>query len=118
MRTEHQIVTNIKLCKALFTHPTVGNSNGTKGTRCVPHSLIAVHEEAADEGAHEQLMQTDSAYDTEIHPYQRRVKRLELFRRWSHGCQLGLSHSSGLLPSFFSTSWTKTEGSSLGKEWN
>jgi hypothetical protein len=34
----------------------VGNSDGTKGTRCVPISLIAVHEEAGDEGAHAQLI--------------------------------------------------------------
>jgi hypothetical protein len=33
-----------------------GNADGTKGTKCVPYSLIAVHEEAADEGAHEQLI--------------------------------------------------------------
>jgi hypothetical protein len=53
MRTGHQTVTIIKLGKALFTHPTVGNSDGTKGTRCVPYSLIVVHEEAGDECAHE-----------------------------------------------------------------
>jgi hypothetical protein len=29
---------------------------GTKGTRGVPYSLIAVHEEAGDEGAHGQLI--------------------------------------------------------------
>jgi hypothetical protein len=34
----------------------IGNADGTKGTMCVPYSLIAVHEEAADEGAHEQLI--------------------------------------------------------------
>jgi hypothetical protein len=34
----------------------VGNADGTKGTRCVLYYLIAVHEEAADEGAHEQVI--------------------------------------------------------------
>jgi hypothetical protein len=34
----------------------VGNADGTKGTRCVPYSFIAVHEEEDDEGAHEQLI--------------------------------------------------------------
>jgi hypothetical protein len=34
----------------------VRNSDGTKGTRCVPYSLIVVHEEAGDEGAHAQLI--------------------------------------------------------------
>jgi hypothetical protein len=34
----------------------VGNLDRTKGTRCVPYSLIAVHEEAGDEGANAQLI--------------------------------------------------------------
>jgi hypothetical protein len=34
----------------------VGNADGTKGTRCVSYSLIAVHEEAGDECAHAQLI--------------------------------------------------------------
>jgi hypothetical protein len=53
MRTGHQNSHNYQIGKALFTHPMVGNADGTKGTRCVLYYLIAVHEEAADEGAHE-----------------------------------------------------------------
>jgi hypothetical protein len=56
MRTGHQNSHKYQISKALFTRPTVGNSDGTKGTMCVPYSLIVVHEEAADEGAHEQLI--------------------------------------------------------------
>jgi hypothetical protein len=40
----------------LFTHPNVGNADGTKGTGCVLYFLIAVHEEADDEYAHAQLI--------------------------------------------------------------
>jgi hypothetical protein len=36
--------------------PDIGDSDGTKGTRCIPYYLIAVHEEAGDECAHEQLI--------------------------------------------------------------
>jgi hypothetical protein len=36
--------------------PDIGDSDGTKGTRCVPYYLIAVHEEAGDECSHEQLI--------------------------------------------------------------
>jgi hypothetical protein len=36
--------------------PDVGDSDGTKGTRYLPYYLIAVHEEAGDECAHEQLI--------------------------------------------------------------
>jgi acyl-CoA reductase-like NAD-dependent aldehyde dehydrogenase len=56
MRIGHQNSHKYQIGKALFTHPMVGNAYGTKGTRCVSYSLIAVHEEAADEGAHEQLI--------------------------------------------------------------
>jgi hypothetical protein len=42
----------VKLCLHV---PISGIQMEQKGTRCVPYSLIAVHEEAADEGAHEQL---------------------------------------------------------------
>jgi hypothetical protein len=34
----------------------VGNADGTKGTRCVPSYLTAVHEEEGDECAHAQLI--------------------------------------------------------------
>jgi hypothetical protein len=83
-----------------------------------PYYLIVVHEEAGDECAHAQLIADRFCYDTEIHPYQRPAKRLELFRRLSHGWQLGLSSSSGLLLSSFSMLWTKTEDSLLGEERN
>jgi hypothetical protein len=33
--------------------PDIGDSDGTKGTRCIPYYLIAIHEEAGDECAHE-----------------------------------------------------------------
>jgi hypothetical protein len=56
MRTGHQNSHKYQIGKALFTRPTIGKLDGTKGTRCIPYSLIAVHEEAADEGAHEQLI--------------------------------------------------------------
>jgi hypothetical protein len=56
MRTGHQNSHKYQIGKALFTHPNIGNSDGTKGTGCVPYSLIVVHEEAADEGAQEQLI--------------------------------------------------------------
>jgi hypothetical protein len=56
MRTGHQNSHKYQISKALFTRPTVGNADGTKGTMCVPYSLIVVHEETADEGAHEQLI--------------------------------------------------------------
>jgi hypothetical protein len=36
--------------------PDIGDSDRTKGTRCIPYYLITVHEEAADECAHEQLI--------------------------------------------------------------
>jgi hypothetical protein len=42
------------LHKALVTSPNIGNLDETKGTRCVLYSLIAVHEEAGDGGAHAQ----------------------------------------------------------------
>jgi hypothetical protein len=32
------------------------NSDGTKGTRCIPYYLITIHEQAGDECAHEQLI--------------------------------------------------------------
>jgi hypothetical protein len=56
MRTGHQNSHKYEFCKAPFTRPTVGNSHGTKGTRCFPYYLIAVHEEAGDECAHAQLI--------------------------------------------------------------
>jgi hypothetical protein len=56
MRTGHQNSHKYQISKALFTRPNIGNSDGSKDTRRVPYSLIAVHEEAADEGAHEQLI--------------------------------------------------------------
>jgi hypothetical protein len=56
MRTGYQNNHKYQVDKTLFTRPNIGNSDGTKGTRCVPYSLIAVHEEAGDEGAHEQLI--------------------------------------------------------------
>jgi hypothetical protein len=56
MRTEHRNSYKYQICKAMFTRPTVGNADGTKGTRCVPYSLIVVQEEAGDGGAHEQLI--------------------------------------------------------------
>jgi hypothetical protein len=43
----------VKLCLLV---PNIGNLVGTKDTRCVPYSLIAVHEEAGDGCAHEQLI--------------------------------------------------------------
>jgi hypothetical protein len=39
-----------------LTPPNIGNSDGTKGTRCTPCCFIAVHEGAGDECAHEQLL--------------------------------------------------------------
>jgi hypothetical protein len=36
--------------------PDIGYSDGTKDTRCTPYYLIAVHEEAGVECAHEQLI--------------------------------------------------------------
>jgi hypothetical protein len=62
-----------------------------------PYYLITVHEEAGDECAHAQLITDISSYDIEIHPYQCPAKRLELFRRRSHGWQLGLISAFGLL---------------------
>jgi hypothetical protein len=56
MRTGHQNSHKYQFGKALFTRPNIGNSDGTKGTRYVLYYLIAVHEEATDEGAHEQLI--------------------------------------------------------------
>jgi uncharacterized protein YllA (UPF0747 family) len=34
----------------------IRNADGTKGTKCIPSYLIAVHEEAGDECAHAQLI--------------------------------------------------------------
>jgi hypothetical protein len=56
MQTGHKNSHKYQFPKALVTRPNIGNSDGTKGTRRVPNSLIAVHEEAADEGAHEHLI--------------------------------------------------------------
>jgi hypothetical protein len=56
MRTGHQNSHKYQFGKALFTRPNIGNSDGTKGTRCVPYYLIAVHEEVGDECAHAQLI--------------------------------------------------------------
>jgi hypothetical protein len=39
-----------------LTLPNIGNSDGTKDTRCTPYYLIAVHEEAGVECAHVQLI--------------------------------------------------------------
>jgi hypothetical protein len=39
-----------------LTLPNIGNSDGTKDTRCTPYYLITVHEEAGDECAHVQLI--------------------------------------------------------------
>jgi hypothetical protein len=39
-----------------LTRPNIGNSDGTRGTRCIPYCLIAVHEGAGGECAHEQLI--------------------------------------------------------------
>jgi hypothetical protein len=36
--------------------PNIGNSDGTKDTRCTPYYLIVVHEEAGVERAHVQLI--------------------------------------------------------------
>jgi hypothetical protein len=55
MRIGHQNSHKYQFPKALVTRPNIGNSDGTKGTRYVLYYLIAVHEEAADEGAYEQL---------------------------------------------------------------
>jgi hypothetical protein len=57
MRTGHQNSHKYQICKALFTRPTVGNSDGTKKVQGVlPHYFIAVHKEAGDECAHAQLI--------------------------------------------------------------
>jgi hypothetical protein len=44
------------LGKALSTHPTIGNADGTKVQGVSSYYLIAVHEEADDECAHAQLI--------------------------------------------------------------
>jgi hypothetical protein len=68
-----------------------------KGTRYVPYSLIAVHEEAGDECAHAQLIANRFRLQYRGTSLLRPAERLELFRRQSHGCELGLSSPSGLL---------------------
>jgi hypothetical protein len=96
----------------------VGNADGTKGTRCIPYSLIAVHEEADDECAHEQLI-ADRFHlqykDTSLSTSSEKTRTLPKTESWVAAWPEFFFRST---LSFFSTSGTKTEGSSLGKERN
>jgi hypothetical protein len=96
----------------------VGNADGTKGTMCVPSYLIAVHEEAGDECAHAQLIADRFRLryrDTSLSTSSEKTRTLPKTESWV-AAWLEFFFRSTL--SFFSTSGTKTEGSSLGKEWN
>jgi hypothetical protein len=96
----------------------VGNADGTKGTRCVPAYLIAVHEEAGDECAHEQLLADRFRLrhrDTSLSMSNEKTRTLLKTESWV-AAWLEFFFQSTL--SFFSTSGTKTEGSLLGEERN
>jgi hypothetical protein len=63
----------------------VGNADGTRGTRCVPYSLIAVHEEVVDEGAHEQLIADRFRLryrDTSLSTFSERTQTLPETESW------------------------------------
>jgi hypothetical protein len=118
MRTGHQNNHKYQICKAPFTRPTVGNSDGTKGTGCAPYSLIAVHEEAGDECAHAQLI-ADILYlhyrGTSLSTSNEKTRALPK----TESCVAAwLEFFFWSTLSFFSTSGTKTEGSLLGEEQN
>jgi hypothetical protein len=103
------------LHKALVTNPNSGNLDETKGTRCVLYSLIAVHEEAGDEGAHAQpiadiirLRYRDASLTMSIETTRALPKTESWVAAW-----LEFFFRSTL--SFSSTSETNTENSLLRK---
>jgi hypothetical protein len=53
MRTGHETVTNINFIK-LCLHVPILEIQMEPGVMYIPYYLITVHEEAGDEGAHEQ----------------------------------------------------------------
>jgi hypothetical protein len=109
MRTGQQISHKYHLHKALVTNPNIRNLDETKGTRCVLYSLVAVHEEAGDEGAHAQpvadiirLRYKDTSLSMSIETTRALPKTESWMAAW-----LEFFFRSTL--SFFSTSGTKTE---------
>jgi hypothetical protein len=56
MQTGHPNSHNINSVNFAYTHPMIGNADGTKSTRCVLLLPHAVHAEADDECAHAQLI--------------------------------------------------------------
>jgi hypothetical protein len=103
-------VTSIQIGKALFADPTVGNSDGTKkDTRYVPYSIIAIHEEAVDEGAHAQLIADIILLryrDTSLLTSSETTRALQKTESW---VAAWLEFFCWSTLSFSSTSGTKTE---------
>jgi hypothetical protein len=87
----------------------IGDLDGTKGTRCILYYLIAIHEEAGDECAHEHLIadRFRLRYRGTSTPASSEATRT--LPRTGSWCQRGSSPSSRLLPSFSLTSSMKTE---------
>jgi hypothetical protein len=87
----------------------VGNSDGTKGTMCVPYSLIVVHEEAGDEGAHAQLTADRFRLryrGTSLSTSSEMTRTLPKTESWVAAWLEFFFRST---PSFFSMRWMKTE---------
>jgi hypothetical protein len=89
-----------------LTLPSIRNSDGTKGTRCVPYSLIVVHEESGDECAHGQLMADrfrlryrDTSLSTSS----------EMTRTLPRTESLGVGVAQVLLPAYFRVSSRRRE---------
>jgi hypothetical protein len=93
----------------------VGNSDGTKGTRCVPYYLITVREEAGDECVHAQLIADIIRLryrDTSLSTSSKTTRALPETESW---VAAWLEFSFRATLSFSSTSGTNTENSLLGK---
>jgi hypothetical protein len=109
MRTGHQNSHKYQICKALFTRPTVGNSDGTKGTQCAPLLPHRRSSGAGDECAHALLIADRFRLryrDTSLSMSSEKTRTLPKTESWV-AAWLEFSFRSTL--SFSSTSGTKME---------